>query len=55
VPQSGGGRVYRRADFSAVAVRTLYANFENGMIDDYVATRHARDAALSLVTLVVGR
>ena len=55
VPQPGGGRVYRRADFSAEAVRTLYANFETGMIDDYLAARDARDAALSLVTLEVRR
>jgi methionyl-tRNA formyltransferase len=55
VPQSGGGRVYRRADFSAEAVRTLYTNFDNGMIDEYLAARHARDAALSLLTLVVRR
>jgi folate-dependent phosphoribosylglycinamide formyltransferase PurN len=55
VPQAGDGRVYRRADFSANAVRTLYANFESGMIDDYLAARQARDAALSLVALEVRR
>jgi folate-dependent phosphoribosylglycinamide formyltransferase PurN len=55
VPQEGDGRVDRRADFSADAVRTLYANFESGMIDDYLAARQARDAALSLVVLEVRR
>ena len=42
VPQSGTGRVYRRADFSADAVRRLYQNFVNGMIDRYLANRAAR-------------
>jgi hypothetical protein len=49
VAQSGGGRLYRRADFSAAAVERLYANFAAGMIDDYLRHRVARDAALSLV------
>jgi hypothetical protein len=49
-PQGREGRVYKRADFSADAVRRLYENFENGMIADYLAHRQARDAALSLVT-----
>jgi len=30
-------------------VRSLYRNFETGMIDEYLAARHARDAALRLV------
>jgi hypothetical protein len=51
VPQTGDGRLYKRADFSADAVRRLYANFENGMIDEYLLDRARRDAALSLVTL----
>jgi methionyl-tRNA formyltransferase len=49
VPQWGGGRLYQRKDFSADAVRKLYANFEHGMIDEYLAARHARDAALRLI------
>jgi phosphoribosylglycinamide formyltransferase 1 len=55
VPQKGDGRVYRRSDFSAEAVRALYANFENGMIDEYLAAHVERDAALSLVTLEARR
>ena len=51
VPQAGGGRLYKRADFSADAVTKLYANFEHGMIDEYLRNRSARDAKLSLVTL----
>ena len=49
VPQPGGGRLYQRKDFSAGAVRTLYRNFETGMIDEYLAARPARDAALRLI------
>jgi folate-dependent phosphoribosylglycinamide formyltransferase PurN len=51
VPQSGAGRLYRRADFSADAVERLYANFANGMIGEYLRSKRTRDAALSLVTL----
>jgi methionyl-tRNA formyltransferase len=49
VAQWSGGRLYQRKDFSAEAVRTLYRNFESGMIDEYLANRPARDAALRLV------
>jgi folate-dependent phosphoribosylglycinamide formyltransferase PurN len=49
VAQSGGGRLYQRKDFNADAVRTLYRNFETGMIDEYLAARPARDAALRLI------
>ena len=51
VPQAGGGRLYKRADFSADAVRRLYANFAAGMIPAYLADQRARDAQLSLVSL----
>jgi folate-dependent phosphoribosylglycinamide formyltransferase PurN len=50
-PQQGGGRVYRRADFSADAVRRLYANVEGGMIDAYLRDKVRRDARLSLVSM----
>jgi folate-dependent phosphoribosylglycinamide formyltransferase PurN len=49
VPQWDGGRLYQRKDFSADAVRTLYRHFETGMIDDYLAARAARDAAVRLI------
>jgi folate-dependent phosphoribosylglycinamide formyltransferase PurN len=49
VPQWSGGRLYRRRDFSAQVVRTLYRNFETGMIEEYLAARARRDAALHLV------
>ena len=51
VPQAGVGRIYRRADFSADAVRRLYANFEAGMIAEYLRQKRSRDAVLSLVTM----
>jgi folate-dependent phosphoribosylglycinamide formyltransferase PurN len=51
VARSGGGRLYKRAHFSADAVNRLYANFAGGMIDRYLRDTAARDAALSLVTL----
>lgn len=49
VPQWGGGRLYQRKDFNADAVRTLYHNFESGMIGDYLAARRTRDAVLRLI------
>jgi phosphoribosylglycinamide formyltransferase 1 len=66
VAQWAGGRVYRRADFSAAAVRQLYANVERGMIDDYArrtagkncadlsavgVTQAERDRPLRLITM----
>jgi folate-dependent phosphoribosylglycinamide formyltransferase PurN len=51
VPQRGGGRLYKRADFSADAVRRLNANFADGMIVKYLRDKAGRDRALSLVTL----
>jgi len=54
VPQAGGGRVYKRADFNAGAVRRLYENFATGMIDAYLRDRARRDAGLSLVAMEAG-
>lgn len=51
VAQAPGGRVYRRADFSAAAVERLAGNFRDGMIQTYLRDQPARDAALSLVTM----
>ena len=51
VEQWQGGRIYRRADFSAAAVRRLYENFDNGMIDRYLLNQQARDARLQLITM----
>ena len=51
VSQWEGGRLYRRKDFNADAVRALYRNFETGMIQEYLAAQTARDAALRLIEL----
>lgn len=51
IEQSGKGRVYRRADFSAAAVSRLYDNFAGGMIGAYLREKPVRDRALSLVSL----
>lgn len=51
VPQWEGGRLYQRKNFSADAVRTLYRNFETDMMDEYLAARASRDAALRLIEL----
>lgn len=51
VPQWQGGRLYRRKDFNADAVRALYRNFESGMLEDYLVARSTRDAALRLIDL----
>ena len=51
VVQWEGGRVYRRADFSAAAVRQLTTNVERGMIDDYVRHRAERDRPLRLIAM----
>jgi hypothetical protein len=55
VAQSGGGRLYSRADFSADAVQRLYANFADGMIGEYLRNRAQRDAAVPLVRLAPAR
>lgn len=49
VPQWSAGRLYQRKDFNADAVRTLYQHFNTGMIEEYLASRASRDAALRLV------
>jgi len=51
VPQQGRGRLYQRKDFSADAVRRLYRHFETNMIEEYLADRARRDAAVRLVEL----
>jgi methionyl-tRNA formyltransferase len=51
LPQWTKGRLYQRKHFSADAVRRLYRHFETGMIDEYLAHRVSRDAALRLIEL----
>ena len=49
VPQWRSGRLYQRKQFNADAVKRLYRNFETGLIDEYLAHRAERDAALRLI------
>jgi methionyl-tRNA formyltransferase len=49
VPQAGGGRLYRRADFTAASVIQLYKNFASGMLADYLGDKSNRDNRLRLL------
>lgn len=44
-----GGRVYRTRDFTADAVRTLWRNLEEGMMERFLAERERRLAAVPIV------
>jgi len=54
VPQGDRGRLYQRKDFTAESVRTLWQNFENGLITEYLAHKAERDAAIDLLPLPAG-
>lgn len=54
VPQTRGGRLYQRKDFTAAAVQALYRNFASGMVAEYLAHKAERDARLSLISLPSG-
>lgn len=43
-----GGRLYRGRDFTADAVRTMWKNFDTGMLEEYLADRAARNARFPL-------
>lgn len=49
VPQRLGGKLFRQRDFSVEAVRTLRANFANGMIRDYLQQKAERDAKYPII------
>lgn len=51
VTQWQKGRFYQMKDFSAEAVRTLYQNFESGMIEEYLTQKAQRDSRLRLIGL----
>jgi folate-dependent phosphoribosylglycinamide formyltransferase PurN len=42
-PQPEGGRVYRRTDFNVEAVRQMWRNFDEGMIEAYLAEPERAD------------
>ncbi len=43
------GRVYRRRDFTADAVRTLWKDLDDGMMERYVAEQDVRQKAYPIV------
>ena len=49
--QEGPGRLYRRKDFDAAAVRRLYANLDDGMMQRYLDHKDERDARVRLLEL----
>ena len=51
VPQTQRGSLYQRKDFSADAVKKLYQNFEDGMIENYLNEKEERDSKLNLIAL----
>src|SRR5439155_5470288 len=46
------GRVFRRAAFSAAAVRRMWTNFETGMMPEYVRDGEARCRAYPIVPVI---
>lgn len=46
-----GGRVYKRADFYAGAVESMWANFADGMMKHYVQDKEVRDAKFPIKEL----
>ncbi|UCF61324.1 MAG: hypothetical protein JSV37_01225 [Anaerolineaceae bacterium] len=42
-PQPEGGRLYKRADFNVEAVRQMWRNFDEGMIEAYLAEPERAD------------
>lgn len=52
---SENNKYYRRADFSPESVNTLYANFQAGMIPNYLKEQCRRDARVPLVQNLLAR
>jgi len=50
VPQSGGGRLCRRADFTPSALVQMRDNFTKGMMSHYLADKSNRDARYPIIT-----
>ncbi|MEK8023152.1 MAG: formyltransferase family protein [Candidatus Hydrogenedentota bacterium] len=46
------GKVFRRKDFSAEAVRLMRGNFESGMVASYLQEKSKRDAARPLISVM---
>ena len=50
VQQTSKGHLYQRKHFSADAVRTLWRNFESGMIAEYLENQSERDSRIDLLS-----
>ena len=49
IPSSPAHRYYKKKDYSEESVATLYQNFCDGMIDEYLRDQKSRCAAVSIV------
>lgn len=49
IAQQPGGRLYKRADFTAAAVEEMRNRLADGMITDYLRDRPARDARFPII------
>lgn len=48
-PESDGGNYYTSSDYSVEATKTLYENFENGLIDEYLHHRSERVSDVPII------
>lgn len=48
-PQKAKGNLYRRSDFTAEAVRKMWLNFDNGMMENYLTAMLARQSAYPIL------
>ena len=51
LPQTGGGRLCRRKDFTVDALIKMKKNFANGMVQEYLKEKRSRDQAFPIVGL----
>jgi len=48
-PESDGGNYYTSSDYSVEATNTLYENFENGLVDEYLHRRSERVSDVPII------
>jgi folate-dependent phosphoribosylglycinamide formyltransferase PurN len=51
MPQSGTGKLCRRADFDIESLHTLKTHMENGLLGEYLARKPARDTKYPIVKI----
>jgi methionyl-tRNA formyltransferase len=49
--QNGSGRICRNKDLNPVALREIYKNFEEGLIEEYLADKEKRDERKPIASL----